>query len=459
MSLSRVGHARVSRRVVVGSGIAAAVLPLMSLESSPPALGAAKPATTPARQDAAAELDAWKTWILAAPDELRPEAPAAPTAEEVEDVVDALASPTEEMTAAVRAWGTRPATKPWTDAALAAFTEFRVNGMRQTRNLARLQTAMHDAAIAAWDAQLAYERPSPAATDDRIVPAAGVNPAAPSFPSQEATVAAAAATVLAFLLPDAEPGRFETLAEEAAMSRVWAGAAFPSDAEAGLTLGREVGELAVARGRDDGGDAVFDPATMPSGPGFWVPTPPGLADPVEPMGGTWRTWVLESPDQFRPAAPQEYGSKAWQSELLSVQETVRSRTLAQTSDSAWWQSVYPRIFYDWAHELVVRHGLDTPHAARVLASQAVGMADALVAVWDAKYTYWTSRPITEDPDIVTAFPNPPYPAYPSGYSGAIGASSQIVDLFFPDAAGDLDELAWRAVRSRLWAGIHFPIDN
>ena len=165
------------------------------------------------------------------------------------------------------------------------FAEFTVNGMRQGRHLALLHTAIHDAAIAAWDARLAHGRPSPAATDSRITPPAGVDPAAPTFPSEHAAVAGAAAAVLAYLLPDAAPGRFDALAEEAAMSRVWAGAAFPSDVEAGLALGRAVGERAVARGMRDGADAKFDPATMPNGPGFWQPTPPKFAEiPVEPTG-------------------------------------------------------------------------------------------------------------------------------------------------------------------------------
>ncbi len=60
----------------------------------------------------------------------------------------------------------------------------------------------------------------------------------PSFPSEHAAVAGAAATVLAYLLPDAAAGRFDALATEAAESRIAAGAAFRSDVEAGLALGR-----------------------------------------------------------------------------------------------------------------------------------------------------------------------------------------------------------------------------
>lgn len=209
----------------------------------------------------------------------------------------------------------------------------------------------------------------------------------------------------------------------------------------------------------DGSDATFDPTTMPEGPGFWQPTPPAFADPLEPMGGTWKTWVLESGDQLRPGAPPEYDSPAWRGELLAVQEIVRTRTLAQKSDAVWWQSSASQNFNEWTYELIARHELDTPHAARVLAYQAVSMADAVIAVWDAKYTWWTSRSIKDDPDTVTAFPTPPYPDFPSGYSAISEAMAQIVGLFFPDAAEQLDELAWRATRSRAWEGIHYPLAN
>jgi hypothetical protein len=455
MAMVPFSSTRLSRRAVVGSGIAgAASLHLAAIDRD--AMTGNARAITP-RQSAEDELTTWKMWILTSPDELRPAAPDPVSQEEIAEVVGFLESPSDEMTTAINTWGTNPATAPWIATTNAAFAEFKVSGMRQARNLALLHTAMHDAAVAAWDAQLAYDRASPAASDDRIVPVAAIDPDAPTFPSEHAAIAAAAATVLGYLFPDAADGRFDDLAEEAAMSRVWAGAAFPSDAEARLLLGKAVGERAVTRGQSDGSDAVFDPSTMPTGPGVWTPTPPAFADPLEPLGGTWKAWILEQNDQFRPAPPPKYDSPAWQSELTAVQEIVQSRTLAQRTDATWWQMA--ANFYEWTHELIASHGLDTPHAARVLAYQAASMADAVTAVWDAKYTWWTSRPITEDPDLVTAFPTPPYPAYPSGYSAYIGAMSQVAGLFFPEAAEQLDELCWRAVRSRAWAGIHYPMDN
>ena len=64
------------------------------------------------------------------------------------------------------------------------------------------------------------------------------------------------------------------------------GTEFPSDAKAGLELGRKVGERVVARARIDGFDAKWD-GTMPTGPGKWTGQNPNF-----PLAGTWKTWIV-----------------------------------------------------------------------------------------------------------------------------------------------------------------------
>ena len=92
--------------------------------------------------------------------------------------------------------------------------------------------------------------------------------------------------------------------------------AFRSDIEAGQAIGRAVGERAVARGKADGSDRSWDGTGRLTGPGSWQPTPPGFfQQPVEPLAGTWRTWILASGDQYRPPAPPPYRSPAWEAEL------------------------------------------------------------------------------------------------------------------------------------------------
>src|SRR5438874_11750462 len=81
---------------------------------------------------------------------------------------------------------------------------------------------------------------------------------------------------------------YTDLAEEAARSRVFAGAAFPSDVNAGLQLGRQVGQMVVAYAMADGANAAFA-GTFPATPGVW-----SSATPVTPLAGTWKPWVLSS---------------------------------------------------------------------------------------------------------------------------------------------------------------------
>ena len=169
---------------------------------------------------------------------------------------------------------------------------------------------------------------------------------------------------------------------------------------------------------------------------------------------------MTSGDQVRPAPPPEYGSPAWEAELKMVQEIAANRSFEQERAAIWWGTNSPAALVNgWTRELIVRDGLDLPHAARILADVHVAIADASIAVWDAKYTWWTSRPITEDPDLKTLVPTPPYPAYPSGYSGVMGAGSTVIGHYFPEAADDMADRAWEAAASRGWAGIHYVIDD
>jgi hypothetical protein len=247
----------------------------------------------------------------------------------------------------------------------------------------------------------------------------------------------------------------------AAESRIAAGASFRSDVDAGLALGRTVGELAVAQciAANDVGE--FDPSTIPTGPGMWQPTLPAMIEtPFQPLAGHRTPWVLESADQFRSAPPPEHGGPAWKSELATVQHVAANRSFEQERSAVWWGTNSPILMYEkWTMELIARSGMSLEQAARILSDVHVAIDDTLIATWESKFTYWASRPITEDPDLVTALPTPPYPGYPAGYPALVGAGSVVVGHYFPEASVDMEQRAWEASCSRLWAGIHYGIDN
>ena len=450
-----------SRRALVGGSLAgAALLPLSPFRA---AAGPLAPLPTVSARAAAGKdaPDGWRTWHLASPSALRPANPGSVAQSEIDEVKAQLASPSDATVAAVAEWGTGPAGLGWFGKTADLLNAAAVPGTRQSRMVALVQTAVSDAILAAWDAQIAIGRKGPAATDAGIAPPAGTDPAAPTFPDQRAAAAGAATTVLAYLLPDAAEV-LDDLARQAGMAGVWAGAAFPSDAAAGFALGQAVGAKAVERGRNDGSAVQWDPSTQPHGAGFWEPTPPRHLPPLEPLGGNWRTWVLERNDELRPAPPPAFQSARWRAELAAVKDAVDHRTFEQATEARWRQSIgIAASFGLWGKEQILRNGLTAPEAARVLAYAAVAAADANIAVWDAKFNtgWWTVRPVIADPSLVTAFPTPPYPAYPGGYSAVSGAIESVLGAFFPAAAADFATEAWAAARSRTWAGIHYPMDN
>src|SRR5262249_28158219 len=94
--------------------------------------------------------------------------------------------------------------------------------------------AIYDATIATWESKYVYKRQRPSALDHKIPTALPV-PESPSYPSEHAAAAQAAATVLAHFFP-ADAQTYQEMAEQAGWSRVLAGLQFPSDYHAGLDL-------------------------------------------------------------------------------------------------------------------------------------------------------------------------------------------------------------------------------
>jgi hypothetical protein len=149
--------------------------------------------------------------------------------------------------------------------------------------------------------------------------------------------------------------------------------------------------------------------------------------------------------------------------LAGVQEAVARRSPEQEALVRRWAggggtSTPAGLWIEITRDLIVRQGLDTADAARVLALTSVAMADAMICCWDAKYAYWTSRPITADPNLKVLIPTPPFPSYTSGHATVSNAAATVLDYLFPTANVEIDDLAREATASRLWAGIHFPID-
>jgi membrane-associated phospholipid phosphatase len=312
---------------------------------------------------------------------------------------------------------------------------------------------MYDATIATWESKYVYNRRRPSEQRRGLHTALPV-PNSPSYPSEHAATAQAAASVLAYFLP-AEAQSFQSMAEEAGWSRVLAGLQYPSDYTAGLELGRRVAEQVIAKAKTDGSDAVWT-GTVPTGPCKWIGTNPGN---VTATG--WRPLLLTAASEFRPAPPPACDTP----EVLAEAAAVRTfaRTFVTNYKAFYWQSpeglqTWP---YRYADKWMFEDGLDRnpPRAARVYALLASGMFDAFIASQDGKFAYWYLRPHMLDPAIVPLFPVPNFPSYPSNHSTFSATRSEILAYLFPTRAAFIRAVGKEAGDSRIWAGIHYQMDN
>jgi membrane-associated phospholipid phosphatase len=330
--------------------------------------------------------------------------------------------------------------------------------------LALLHAALHDTVVAVRDARETYPRQAPWQANSQVTPLGDPGEPDAAFPEEHAALAAAAAAILGHLFPNESAEGLAALAQEAAESRLWAGAAYRSDMEAGIAIGQAVGERAIDRAKADGSGTAWDGSGRPTSSDAWQPTPPGFVQsPVDPLAGTWQTWVIPRGDAYRPPPPPTTGSAAWLAELQAVQDAVARRTEEEAAVVMEWSggpgtATPAGLWIEIARDLIVRDGLDSLDAAAALALTSVAMADAFICCWDAKHTYWTARPITADPTLAVLIPTPPFPSYTSGHASASAAAATVLGYLFSDDASQLLASAAEATRSRVWAGIHFPLD-
>ena len=316
-----------------------------------------------------------------------------------------------------------------------------------------LTMAMYDATIAAWESKYFYNRPRPSETDPTLA-AALPTPRSPSYPSEHAATAGAAATVLSYFFPD-EAASFQAMAEEAAQSRVLAGVQFPSDSAAGLELGRKVAEQVIAVAKADGSDAVWS-GTVPTGPCMWVGDKP--ANMTLP---DWKPILLTAADEFRPPAPPDCHSAEVKAETDAVRQFERK--LPTNYRAFYWQSPagLQTSWYDYASRWMFEDKTDSnpPRAARAYAMVAAVYYDAFIASNDGKFAYWYLRPNMLDPGITPLFAVPPFPSYPSNHSTLSTARSEVLAYLFPQRAEFIRAVGKEGGDSRIWAGIHYEMDN
>jgi hypothetical protein len=357
----------------------------------------------------------------------------------------------------------------WDEKAIAATTPLANFGVGTTPYMAQRMMAMVHAAM--FDAVNSIER--------RYRPYLVQLPTEPST-SVEAAAATAAAAVLSTIDPNTAAELKVALATYLASIPDGAG---KSD---GVKLGEAVAAKIVAARTNDGCDAPDDyrPKTAP---GVYIPTSITLASTWPKM----KPFVLINGFQFRPSAPISLESQEWATDYNELKDyggqTGAKRTAEQTETALFWLMGPPMAYHPFARQLVIAKKMSVIDSARFMTLTAVGLADAIIAVLDAKYYYNFWRPITAirngdiDDNPATEreatwqpiAPTPMHPEYPCAHCAQSGTVAGVVKAVLgtteipeiavtsPTAPGvthrwsNMTNFTEEIANARIWAGFHY----
>jgi hypothetical protein len=220
----------------------------------------------------------------------------------------------------------------------------------------------------------------------------------------------------------------------------------------GILIGEQVATAVVMRRHDDGRElnpALADLNPPPPGAGVWQRNP---GTPLPPVLGLrlpgMTPLALASASQFRPDGPNLLSSAEYAEDFNQVKALGRidsaTRTPGQTHQALFWTDHDLRQWNDGMLRLAAARGLDLVETARLLAMAHVSGGDAMIACFDAKFSYWGWRPYQAIPqaDIdgnpataadpawrpLQATPN--FPEYPSAHACHTGSLAEALRTFF-----------------------------
>jgi hypothetical protein len=298
--------------------------------------------------------------------------------------------------------------------------------------------------------------------------------------SKDAAAAAAGGTILAGINPQAQ-------AEIKAALTAYLAAIPDSPAKTeGIRLGEAVAAK-VLQARANDGAQTPDTYRTRTAAGVYVPTPAMWA----PQWPNVRPFAMTSNSQFRPAPPIALTSAEWAADYNEIKALGRidskTRSARQTEDARFWLAVGGNVYYPLMRSVAAAKKLNVLDNARLFALAAIARADALIAVFDAKYHYGFWRPLTairhgdnddnpateRDATWLPISDTPMHPEYPCAHCITAASMCAVLEAVFgtpespevsmtsPTAPGvthrftNLRAFVTEVSEARIWAGFHY----
>jgi hypothetical protein len=268
----------------------------------------------------------------------------------------------------------------------------------------------------------------------------------------------------------------------------------------GLTVGAAAAaDILALRANDGSSPNVTYPGPSTIVPGAYQLTPniPTVTTPpftfnngINEQWGTVTPFVIASTNQFRPGPPLALNSSSYSNALAQVQSLGSLNSVTRTADQTHIANFYKQDAELTANEAAraasLAQGLPLEENALLFVLLDTAVADARIAIWDAKYTYLFWRPVTSlnanaDGTVTNNYSawqplvlTPNHPDYPCGHCGTVNAGIEILKAFVGDqntvqlhtqTVGEparlvqsLSNVEFENAWSRVYGGIHYSFD-
>jgi len=312
---------------------------------------------------------------------------------------------------------------------------------------------------------------------------------APPGASRRAAAVQAAYAALVKLFPAQKPAL--DARREASLASIASGQAAEESQSIvrGVEWGQRVADDILLWRSTDGLTPAPPPFLGGGDAGQWRPTPPGFLPGAAPQFADMTPWALDSPWQFRPPGPPTLTSEQYAADFNEVREIGGENSLTRTADQTqvayFWNGNTPAYWNRIATSVADQRHTTLSENARLLALLNVAMADAVIACWDAKYTYVFWRPVTairlaaadgnpateEDAGWTPLLTTPNFPEYTSGHATVSNAAAAVLSAYFGDGSAftltsetmpgvvrsytSFTQAAGEAFDARIYGGIHF----
>lgn len=206
---------------------------------------------------------------------------------------------------------------------------------------------------------------------------------------------------------------------------------------------------------------------------------------TDELAGTWKTFLLTTPDEFSLDAPIATTAAAFTREINEIKSYQASITPEQKKIIKYWSAGGVLRWNEIMRTLVARHNRppyqnedgtypapsaaspfanpefpfsNPPYAARAYAYVSAAQYDAMIATWHYKKLYNRAAPFMVDATLPVLIPKSTLPSYPSEDAVLAGVTVELLKLLFPTEIAYIQEKAEEQKLYRIISGANVRSD-